>query len=67
MRFYFSVLKKNSISIEKLVLQVPWKNLYNQPTKATIDGLYLLVVPETGLFNFGRKKRKLFFNHRSGI
>ena len=33
---------------EKLTLQVPWKNLYTHPTKATIDGLFLLVVPKTG-------------------
>jgi hypothetical protein len=38
------------VVIEKLTLQVPWKNLYTNATKATIDGLYLLVVPKTGLF-----------------
>jgi hypothetical protein len=38
------------IFVEKLILQVPWKNLYTHPTKATIDGLFLLVVPITGLF-----------------
>ncbi|CAF3939022.1 unnamed protein product [Rotaria sp. Silwood2] len=32
---------------EKLTLQVPWKNIYTQSTKATIDGLFLLVVPKT--------------------
>jgi hypothetical protein len=37
--------------IEKLSLQVPWKNLYTHPTKATIDGLFLLVIPKTGLFS----------------
>ncbi|CAF4443214.1 unnamed protein product, partial [Adineta steineri] len=31
--------------LQKLTLQVPWTNLYTHPTKATIDGLYLLVVP----------------------
>lgn len=35
--------------LEKLTLQVPWKNLYTHPTKATIEGLFLLVVPKTGL------------------
>ena len=46
------VLWKNIIDIcfvEKLTLQVPWKNLYTHPTKATVDGLFLLVVPKTGL------------------
>jgi hypothetical protein len=38
--------------VEKLTLQVPWKNLYTHPTKATIDGLFLLVVPKTGLSSF---------------
>ncbi|CAF3899768.1 unnamed protein product, partial [Rotaria magnacalcarata] len=33
--------------LEKLTLQVPWSNLYVNPTKVTIDGLYLLVVPKT--------------------
>ncbi|CAF0895845.1 unnamed protein product [Rotaria sp. Silwood1] len=33
--------------LEKLTLQVPWKNIYTQSTKATIDGLFLLVVPKT--------------------
>ena len=37
-----------TILLEKLTLQVPWKNLYTHPTKATIDGLFLLVVPKTG-------------------
>jgi len=33
--------------LEKLILEVPWKSLYTSPIKATIDGLYLLVVPKT--------------------
>ncbi|CAF3667368.1 unnamed protein product [Rotaria sp. Silwood1] len=32
---------------EKLTLEVPWKTVYTSPTKATIDGLFLLVVPKT--------------------
>jgi len=34
--------------LQKLTLQVPWKNLYTHPTKATVEGLFLLVVPKTG-------------------
>lgn len=30
---------------EKLTLKIPWKNLYNDAVVATLDGLYLLVVP----------------------
>ena len=32
----------------KLVLKIPWKNLYSEPVVAQIDGLYLLVRPNTG-------------------
>ncbi|MGH0117440.1 UNVERIFIED_CONTAM: hypothetical protein FKN15_034627 [Acipenser sinensis] len=31
--------------IGKLILKIPWKNLYNDAVVATLDGLYLLVVP----------------------
>ncbi|CAF1448566.1 unnamed protein product [Adineta ricciae] len=32
--------------IENLTLIIPWKNLYHHPTKVSIDGLYMLVVPK---------------------
>ena len=32
----------------KLVLKIPWKNLYTEPVVAEVDGLYLLVRPNTG-------------------
>ncbi|XP_056135016.1 intermembrane lipid transfer protein VPS13C [Lampris incognitus] len=31
--------------VGKLTLKIPWKNLYNDSVVATLDGLYLLVVP----------------------
>uniref|UniRef100_A0A3Q2C9F4 Chorein N-terminal domain-containing protein n=1 Tax=Cyprinodon variegatus TaxID=28743 RepID=A0A3Q2C9F4_CYPVA len=31
--------------IGKLTLKIPWKNLYNEAVVATLEGLYLLVVP----------------------
>ncbi|EDV27511.1 uncharacterized protein TRIADDRAFT_21612 [Trichoplax adhaerens] len=34
--------------LHKLVLKVPWKNLYSQAATATIDGLYILAGPRTG-------------------
>lgn len=37
---------KYFLIIEKLSLQVPWSAIYAQPTKVTIEGLYLLVVPK---------------------
>ncbi|CAF0945953.1 unnamed protein product [Adineta ricciae] len=33
--------------LERLVLEVPWKSIYTSSTKATVDGLFLLVVPKT--------------------
>ena len=32
----------------KLVLKVPWKNLYTEPTIATLEGLYIVAVPNKG-------------------
>ncbi|CAF1307539.1 unnamed protein product [Rotaria sp. Silwood1] len=32
--------------IEKLVLIIPWKNLYRIPTKVQINGFYMLIVPK---------------------
>ncbi|UJR32361.1 hypothetical protein I4U23_019824 [Adineta vaga] len=32
--------------LEKLKLIIPWKNLYHNPTKVSIDGLYMLIVPK---------------------
>uniref|UniRef100_A0A671VQL1 Vacuolar protein sorting 13 homolog C n=1 Tax=Sparus aurata TaxID=8175 RepID=A0A671VQL1_SPAAU len=34
-----------SLRPRKLTLKIPWKNLYNDAVVATLDGLYLLVVP----------------------
>ncbi|XP_044135757.1 vacuolar protein sorting-associated protein 13C isoform X2 [Bufo gargarizans] len=31
--------------IDKLILKIPWKNLYGDAVVATLEGLYLLVVP----------------------
>jgi vacuolar protein sorting-associated protein 13A/C len=31
--------------IGKLVLKIPWKNLYGAPVEASVEGLFLLVVP----------------------
>uniref|UniRef100_A0A6Q2WPX1 Vacuolar protein sorting 13 homolog C n=1 Tax=Esox lucius TaxID=8010 RepID=A0A6Q2WPX1_ESOLU len=37
--------------IGKLTLKIPWKNLYNDAVVATLDGLYLLVVPGASKYN----------------
>jgi len=31
--------------VGKLVLKIPWKNLYSAPVEASLEGLFLLVVP----------------------
>ncbi|PSN37570.1 hypothetical protein C0J52_12647 [Blattella germanica] len=35
--------------IGKLVLKIPWKNLWNSPLEASVEGLYLLAVPNQGV------------------
>jgi vacuolar protein sorting-associated protein 13A/C len=31
--------------VGKLVLKIPWNNLYDAPVEASLEGLFLLVVP----------------------
>ncbi|XP_050931802.1 LOW QUALITY PROTEIN: intermembrane lipid transfer protein VPS13C [Lates calcarifer] len=46
--------------IGKLTLKIPWKNLYNDAVVATLDGLYLLVVPGATLrFDAAKEERYL--------
>ncbi|KAM6944423.1 intermembrane lipid transfer protein VPS13A isoform 1-T1 [Lycodopsis pacificus] len=35
--------------IGQLQLKIPWKNLYNQSVEATLDGVYLLIVPTASI------------------
>lgn len=58
--------KENHDFSGKLTLKIPWKNLYNDAVVATLDGLYLLVVPGAGKFcskasklNKGDSSRKM--------
>uniref|UniRef100_H3AXY1 Vacuolar protein sorting 13 homolog A n=1 Tax=Latimeria chalumnae TaxID=7897 RepID=H3AXY1_LATCH len=49
--------------ISKLDLKIPWKNIYSQPVEATLDGVYLLIVPvaskiKINLKVFIEKKKK---------
>uniref|UniRef100_A0A158PAL8 Vacuolar protein sorting-associated protein 13 n=1 Tax=Angiostrongylus cantonensis TaxID=6313 RepID=A0A158PAL8_ANGCA len=44
--------------LSSLVLKIPWKNLYNEPVIATIDGLYLIVVPNKGVVYDEEKTKK---------
>jgi len=35
--------------LDRLVLKIPWKNLYTEAVNADIEGLYLVVVPNKGV------------------
>uniref|UniRef100_A0A8C9Q8Z8 Vacuolar protein sorting 13 homolog C n=1 Tax=Spermophilus dauricus TaxID=99837 RepID=A0A8C9Q8Z8_SPEDA len=39
--------------IDKLTLKIPWKNLYGEAVVATLEGLYLLVVPGASIISLG--------------
>ncbi|KAK5973526.1 Vacuolar protein sorting-associated protein 13C [Trichostrongylus colubriformis] len=44
--------------LSTLVLKIPWKNLYNEPVIANIDGLQLIVVPNKGVVYNDEKAKK---------
>uniref|UniRef100_A0A3Q3D817 Vacuolar protein sorting 13 homolog C n=1 Tax=Hippocampus comes TaxID=109280 RepID=A0A3Q3D817_HIPCM len=43
--------------IGTLTLKIPWKNLYNDAVVATLDGLYLLVVPGAIKYDAAKEER----------
>ncbi|XP_053451789.1 intermembrane lipid transfer protein VPS13C isoform X1 [Nycticebus coucang] len=45
--------------IDKLTLKIPWKNLYGEAVVATLEGLYLLVVPGASIKYDAEKEEKL--------
>ena len=47
----------------KLTLKIPWKNLYNDAVVASLEGLYLLIVP--GASKWRLNTSTLLANHRS--
>uniref|UniRef100_A0A3Q2YAD3 Chorein N-terminal domain-containing protein n=1 Tax=Hippocampus comes TaxID=109280 RepID=A0A3Q2YAD3_HIPCM len=44
--------------IGRLELQIPWKNLYTQSVEATLDGVYLLIVPTASIKYDAEKEEK---------
>ncbi|XP_055010645.1 LOW QUALITY PROTEIN: intermembrane lipid transfer protein VPS13C [Boleophthalmus pectinirostris] len=44
--------------ISKLTLKIPWKNLYSEAVVATLEGLYLLVVPGSTIKYDAAKEEK---------
>ncbi|XP_068165987.1 intermembrane lipid transfer protein VPS13A [Antennarius striatus] len=46
--------------IERLELKIPWKNLYTQSVEATLDGVYLLIVPTASIkYDAEKEERQL--------
>lgn len=43
----------------KLVLKIPWKNLYSLPVEADVEDLYLLIAPNTAVNYNPEKQAKL--------
>ncbi|XP_044533949.1 vacuolar protein sorting-associated protein 13A [Gracilinanus agilis] len=50
--------KVKSGSIGKLDLVIPWTNLYTEPVKAVLEGIYLLIVPSTLMKYDAEKEEK---------
>nr|XP_033776023.1 vacuolar protein sorting-associated protein 13C isoform X2 [Geotrypetes seraphini] len=45
--------------IDKLTLKIPWKNLYGEAVVATLEGLYVLIVPGASIKYDADKEEKL--------
>lgn len=43
----------------KLVLKIPWKNLYSLPVEADVEDLYILVAPNQAVIYDAEKQRKI--------
>uniref|UniRef100_A0A3B4A869 Uncharacterized protein n=1 Tax=Periophthalmus magnuspinnatus TaxID=409849 RepID=A0A3B4A869_9GOBI len=50
--------------IGRLELKIPWKNLYTQSVEATLDGVYLLIVPTASIKYDAEKEDKQFLEAR---
>ncbi|GIX68716.1 vacuolar protein sorting-associated protein 13C [Caerostris extrusa] len=51
-------IKVVSGHLGKLILKIPYKNIYTAPTIATIEGLFVVVVPNTGIKYDAEKESK---------
>uniref|UniRef100_A0A803V8F3 Vacuolar protein sorting 13 homolog C n=1 Tax=Ficedula albicollis TaxID=59894 RepID=A0A803V8F3_FICAL len=50
-------IKENAL-VNKLTLKIPWKNLYGEAVVATLEGLYLLIVPGASVVYDAEKEEK---------
>uniref|UniRef100_A0A8C0VHI4 Vacuolar protein sorting 13 homolog C n=1 Tax=Cyanistes caeruleus TaxID=156563 RepID=A0A8C0VHI4_CYACU len=46
------------LCLDKLTLKIPWKNLYGEAVVATLEGLYLLIVPGASVKYDAEKEEK---------
>ncbi|XP_055946551.1 intermembrane lipid transfer protein Vps13-like isoform X4 [Argiope bruennichi] len=51
-------IKVVSGHLGKLILKIPYKNIYTAPTIATIEGLFVVVIPNTGIKYDAEKEAK---------
>ncbi|GFT91712.1 vacuolar protein sorting-associated protein 13 [Nephila pilipes] len=51
-------IKVLSGHLGKLILKIPYKNIYTSPTIATIEGLFIVVIPNTGIKYDAEKEAK---------
>ncbi|CAN7983352.1 unnamed protein product [Ixodes hexagonus] len=45
--------------IDKLTLKIPWQSLYNTTYSAIVEGIYLIIVPKSGVKYDAAKEKKL--------
>lgn len=45
--------------IDKLTLKIPWQSLYNATYSAIVEGIYLVIVPKSGVKYDATKEKKL--------
>lgn len=45
--------------IEKLTLKIPWQSLYSATYSATVEGIYMVIVPKSGVKYDAAKEQKL--------
>lgn len=45
--------------IDKLTLKIPWQSLYNATYSANVEGIYLIIVPKSGVKYDAEKEKKL--------
>jgi vacuolar protein sorting-associated protein 13A/C len=50
--------------LDKLVLKIPWTNLYEAPVIAEVEGLYMIIVPNRGVPYNEENAKKLDFKRK---